>query len=136
MKRIEASYSKRNMLVLTAILLVYVVFYLIGVGCPIRFLTGVPCPGCGMTRAGLALLHGRVREALHFHPAIFLVPFLPVWVLFHNRWSRRLQKILALSIVTILILFYIYRLTHPDDVISIRLSDGVYVKIYHFLLGR
>ena len=36
--------------------------------CPTAFFFGVPCPGCGLTRATLALLHGDWRAALHFHP--------------------------------------------------------------------
>lgn len=38
------------------------------VPCPVRALTGVPCPGCGMTRALLALGRGDVGEALALHP--------------------------------------------------------------------
>jgi len=36
--------------------------------CPFRRLTGLPCPGCGMTRAFWALSGGRLREALTFNP--------------------------------------------------------------------
>jgi hypothetical protein len=46
--------------------------------CPSAALLGVPCPGCGLTRATLALLHGDLGTALRFHP---LVPILaPVYV--------------------------------------------------------
>ncbi|WP_421119960.1 DUF2752 domain-containing protein [Aquihabitans daechungensis] len=31
--------------------------------CPLRAVTGVPCPGCGMTRLADAVVHGRFREA-------------------------------------------------------------------------
>lgn len=41
--------------------------------CPNRAMTGVPCPGCGLTRASLALLSGDLAGALHWHP---LVPLL------------------------------------------------------------
>ena len=41
--------------------------------CPLASTFGVPCPGCGLTRATLALLHGNVRAALHFHPLVFLL---------------------------------------------------------------
>lgn len=35
----------------------------------------MPCPGCGLTRAALALLHGDLAAALRFHPlAPLLVP--------------------------------------------------------------
>ncbi|WP_437581698.1 DUF2752 domain-containing protein [Sorangium sp. So ce887] len=36
--------------------------------CPFAIVTGHPCPGCGLTRATLALAHGHVAEALRFHP--------------------------------------------------------------------
>jgi len=31
--------------------------------CPFRAATGVPCPGCGMTRLADAVAHGRIGEA-------------------------------------------------------------------------
>src|SRR5689334_14901358 len=36
--------------------------------CPFALVTRHPCPGCGLTRATLALLHGHLGEALGFHP--------------------------------------------------------------------
>ena len=43
--------------------------------CPTALFFGVPCPGCGLTRAAFALLSGDVKAALHFHPlAPLLVP--------------------------------------------------------------
>jgi hypothetical protein len=36
--------------------------------CPVAIVTGHPCPGCGLTRATLALLHGDLHEAMHLHP--------------------------------------------------------------------
>ena len=31
---------------------------------------GVYCPGCGGTRAVIALAHGRLMESLYYHPAV------------------------------------------------------------------
>lgn len=41
--------------------------------CPFRALTGLPCPGCGLTRAFCALGHGEIVRAMRFH---LLSPFL------------------------------------------------------------
>ena len=36
--------------------------------CPMAGVLGVPCPGCGLTRATLALCRGDLRHALALHP--------------------------------------------------------------------
>ena len=36
--------------------------------CPIAAVTRQPCPGCGLTRATIALGHGHVAEAFRIHP--------------------------------------------------------------------
>lgn len=35
--------------------------------CPIRYGLGIPCPGCGLSRATLELLHGHFEHALRIH---------------------------------------------------------------------
>lgn len=50
--------------------------------CLFRKLTGLPCPGCGMTRSFCALAKGHWQQALQFHPlgplAFFV--FVAVWI--------------------------------------------------------
>ena len=55
--------------------------------CPIRWLTSVPCPGCGISRASVALASGRPGAAFALHPAVFvLLPLAVVtWL-----WPKRL----------------------------------------------
>jgi hypothetical protein len=40
--------------------------------CPTAFFWGVPCPGCGLTRATLALLQGHFAQALAYHPLVLV----------------------------------------------------------------
>ncbi len=41
--------------------------------CPMAVTLGIPCPGCGLTRATLATLQGDFAAALRFHPLVWLV---------------------------------------------------------------
>lgn len=36
--------------------------------CPFKVTTGLPCPGCGLTRSAVALLHGDPMTSLYYHP--------------------------------------------------------------------
>lgn len=50
--------------------------------CGFRWLTGRPCPLCGLTHALCALAKGRAAEALHFHalaPLGFVLLFSLFW---------------------------------------------------------
>ena len=40
--------------------LIIILLYFTHIGCPIKFITGISCPACGMTRAVLAILHGAI----------------------------------------------------------------------------
>jgi len=48
--------------------------------CPTATLFGIPCPGCGLTRATLALLSGNLRLAFQLHPLVFVLAPLLVGV--------------------------------------------------------
>jgi hypothetical protein len=49
--------------------------------CPLASVAGVPCPGCGLTRATLALAHGELTHALEFHPLVFVLAPLFIWAM-------------------------------------------------------
>ena len=44
--------------------------------CPLHALTGLNCPGCGLTRGFHALFHGDVLTALHFNALLPLYAFI------------------------------------------------------------
>jgi hypothetical protein len=52
-----------------------------GLPCPLRTLTGVPCPFCGMTTSVEATVHGHLGHAFAANPAGIAVVALSVWLL-------------------------------------------------------
>ena len=41
--------------------------------CTARLFLGINCPGCGLTRALIAISHGQLTDAWNFNPASFIV---------------------------------------------------------------
>ncbi len=72
--------------------------------CPFRLLTGLPCPGCGMTRSLVALTHGDVLGALFFHPLGPIVALALVALLLRTTRSplnRYLNRLLTGSLARV-----------------------------------
>ncbi len=62
--------------------------------CPFARATGHACPGCGMTRAISALLHGRLSDAWAYHPLVgpFLAELAVAWVWWAAVRAGRLRR--------------------------------------------
>lgn len=49
---------------------------------------GIPCPGCGGTRAVMALMHGRVFEAVYYHAfAVYAIALYTLFFIRHTLWK-------------------------------------------------
>lgn len=82
--------------------------------CPMVVLTGLPCPGCGLTRAGFSVLRMDFCGAWRIHPFIFPIILLIILFCF-NRYifmKKRmpLLKWCMVFLMSSMILFYIWRM--------------------------
>lgn len=55
------------------------------VPCVFQTLWGIPCFGCGMTRAYKSLLHLDFAAAFSYHPMFWAVPILYLYVLYDGK---------------------------------------------------
>ena len=64
------------------ILLYYIIFKNFGIAIPCIFhkITGLYCPGCGITRMLISLLHGNIEEAFMYNQLLFIM--LPFFILY------------------------------------------------------
>ena len=80
-----------------------------------RSICGFPCPGCGLTHAGLFLMTGNIRDSFNWHP--FFIPMVltfaissipPGW----NKWADKFrnQKIWYRILLGLVTIYFLYRL--------------------------
>lgn len=109
-------------------------------GCPIRRFWGVSCPGCGMTRACVALLRLDFLAAAAYHPLVFvLIPGLLYFIfreLLPFSLSRKAETILLAAFMVALVAVYCYRMfiSHAA-VLETDFSSSVFYKIISFVKG-
>lgn len=109
--------------------------------CPLRLFSGLPCPGCGLTRAFCSITHGHLVAAVRFHafsPLVFLGFLVAIIVLpleaFRRRRLRFLNRILfsptvAQCLLVSLITYHVIRLIY-------QASNGQLMEsVKHSILG-
>ncbi len=118
-------HARRNKVIRIALILIgigalYALFvHITGVGvpCPIYSITGLQCPGCGISRMFLALLCLDFSAAFHYNPVVLCL--LPLLILVgarkiylyirYNKKKDRFCDVLVWIMIAVLVLFCILR---------------------------
>ena len=61
-----------------------------GIPCVFRHFLGIPCPGCGMTRAMYSLVSLDFQAAWQYNPLIFTMPYVVCYLFFE--WKHPVHK--------------------------------------------
>ncbi|SFB02347.1 DUF2752 domain-containing protein [Clostridium frigidicarnis] len=113
--------------------LLYIAYDILGVGCPVKFLTGISCAGCGMTRAWICLLHLDLKGAFYYHPLFFLPIIYFFLFLIKDEISHKIFNCVIVIGIALFITIYIFRLLNPDDiVVNINFENGFIYKILQY----
>lgn len=81
--------------------------------CPVYQVVGLPCAGCGMSRATRFVLTGQFARAYYLNPLSFLIVFFGFYCLFCRYISGKKIRYFVHGIIVIfilLLLFYIVRM--------------------------
>lgn len=116
----------------------FLLLWATGIGCLFYHITGIPCPGCGMTRAMLSALRGDLASAWRYHPLFWLVPPLALLAFFKPQafsavWARRM----AWGLLVLVLVVYGWRMMayFPDHAPMEYQPDAILPRLFALWKG-
>ncbi len=115
-----------------AVLVLYLVMFALGIGCPLKYLSGISCAGCGMTRACMSALRLELSQAFAYHPLWIGLPVVfPLLIFFKIKKMNRAFYALAFSAAAVMLAVYFYRLLFTDSpVVVFAPEQGAIYKLF------
>lgn len=115
MKKRRLSPRTEAISAIAAVVILYIILESFGVTCPIKYLTGISCAGCGMSRAWISLLHLNLQDAFMYHPLFFLPPVALIIMLCKSKINIKFYKIFMFTIAGAFVIVYLYRMIAGND---------------------
>lgn len=114
---------------------VIIIFFLYK--CPFEYIIGIPCPGCGMTRAFIALLKLDFAEAFYFHPLFPIVIIVLIFAVLDYlkifAFSRKFKDIATIVIPLIFIAVYFIRMFSGSPIVQLDFAGSLIGKAFNFV---
>lgn len=115
---------------IAAVLMVYGLFTVLGIGCPIKFITGISCMGCGMTRAWLSVLCLDFKSAFYYHPGFWIPPLVIIFLYLKNKNKIKKYKFFMFTAIAVFVIIYFVRLIWSDnDIVVFQPENSILSKI-------
>lgn len=121
----------------TAVVILYTAMESIGITCPIKFITGISCAGCGMSRAWIAFLQLDMAKAFEYHPLFLLPPIVVIVLLCKSKINIKIYKIIIFTIILMFAIVYICRLIWSgDDVVVFEPQNNILFRIIRIINSK
>ena len=125
--------SKSTYGIIGAMTLYILLITISGIGCPIKWFTGISCPGCGMSRSAMYLLQFEFAKAFEYHAlTIFAIPAFLYMVLGKKPLlgSIKKDKIFHTIFISVFLAYYIIRLLIvQNDIVIVDIEQSFMVKL-------
>ena len=120
-----------------AVIAFYALLFAVGITCPIKFLTGISCPGCGMSRACFNALRLDFKTAFDYHPLwILLLPFAVIFITLGVKKKRRALRICVAIGIALMLAVYVWRIpTCTNGVVVVEPQNGIFPRIFRKFFG-
>jgi len=102
-------YIKPALIIVVIAVYYYLANRIFGYVCPSEILLGLPCPGCGLTRAALLLAKGDISGSLNMNPMLL---FIPVYFILVICKKKNAADIYLIGIIILSLIVYCWRMVH------------------------
>lgn len=135
--RIAADIKEYGMAVVALLIYTVVTNLVFHAFCPLIIVCGIPCPGCGVSRATASFLTGRWQQAWQLNPMIFPIVITAAYF----GWNRYLMgsrakgiKAMIVGLLILMIVVYGVRmyLYFPNRVPYVYTEDNILAHFYTF----
>lgn len=134
-ERVAADMKEYGMAIVALMIYTVVVNMVFHAFCPLIIFSGIPCPGCGVSRATAYFLTGRWWQAWQMNPMVFPI----VLAAGYFGWNRYLLgrkaagiKAIIIALLVLMIIVYGVRmyLYYPDRVPYVYTEDNMLARLH------
>lgn len=106
--------KKRNIIFIIVVIFIMTLLYFnnfINIPCVFYELTSLYCPGCGITRVVISLIHGDIYQAFRYNILLFIdIPVLILLYIINLKYgkNKRIKKIINIVLYILLIITILF----------------------------
>lgn len=131
------NFLKENIVIILVLLIYVLICFIFDFkNCPFALITGLPCPGCGITRAIYCVIKLDFLSAFNYHPLVFILPFIVIICIFKDaKYIKNIyqNKIFWIFLLGLVCITYILRLifVFPNEPLKYY-ENNLFNLIYKF----
>ena len=130
--------KKKTFIIVSILSVIFILLVVLNIyKCPIKFIFGLSCPLCGLTRALLSVIQLDLRKSFYYHlfwPIILLLIILHI--LYEFKIIKLNKKLIYYSLYafsTVNLIYYFYRLFNGSDIVYFDFTESLIYKIIHMI---
>ena len=131
------AFLKKNSTLISTLLILVLLLILIFIfkpPCLIRYITGISCPSCGITRATFALLRLDFASAFIYHPLwIALPPAIMIAIILYFKQASKVFYTYTFIAISVYVAVWIVRIIAGDPAVSINIESGAIYRLFVWL---
>ena len=113
------------------------IMWIFSIPCPIKYITGLSCAGCGMSRAILSALTLDFGAAFTYHPLwIVIIPAILAIVILSAKGKSKPAVVVFCCLMAAMMTVWIIRLIARDSIVTFDYENSLIAKLIDKILNR